>query len=104
MNESNVETEIDELLRGDGLNPYERELLSKVKRKFSDYESLIDQASNQLYEHIEQFDKSMRSWNSRVNEYRAQNDYLHKALKVCFVCGAILLLSSIATITYFFLT
>ena len=100
MKELNVKTEIDELLSGDGLNPYERELLSKVKRKFSVYESLIDQASHQLYENINQFDDSMRSWNSRVNEYRAENDYLRKALKVWFVCGTILLLSSIALIVY----
>lgn len=104
MKELNVKTEIDELLSGDGLNPYERELLSKVKRKFSFYESLIDQASHQLYENINQFDDSMRSWNSRVNEYRAENDCLRKALKVWRVCGTILLLSSIVLIVYCSLT
>lgn len=35
MNYKNIETEIDELLRSGGLNPYERKFLKKIKRHLS---------------------------------------------------------------------
>lgn len=96
MEYKKIENEIDNLLHNGGLNPYERKLLRKVKRKFcSD--------SERLHCIVKQFIVKTIFDDDDVIEVAAENSCLRKELKRLAICNLLSGVAVILTIVAYFL-
>lgn len=89
MEYKKIENEIDNLLHNGGLNPYEKKLLRKVKRKFC-----FDHRQKLLHIALNGF------MDSEITRLEQEIEVRNKALKICYFYGATIFFVSVATIAY----
>lgn len=92
MEYKKIENEIDNLLHNGGLNPYERKLLRKAKRKFCADKDELKKTFDLLFF----ADKLLVKRNKTI-------EALKKSLKICYFTGVLVALVGVAEIAYCFL-
>ena len=95
MEYKKIENEIDNLLHNGGLNPYERKLLRKVKRKFCT-------DSEKLHYIVKQYILSIFG-NNDIIEVAEENKRLRRELKRLAICNLFSGFAVILTIAAYFL-
>ena len=93
MEYKKIENEIDNLLHNGELNPYEKKLLRKVKRKFC-----FDHRQKLLHIALNGF------MDSEITRLEQEIEVRNKSLKICYFYGVLVALVGIATIAYCLLT